>query len=158
MKPLLVKAHAIYAIYKTALERGGDVFLLILRAYFGYRFIKTGLGKFENFDSVVEFFTSLQIPYPYLNAAAAASVEVLGGALLILGLGSRLITVPLTVTMLVAYVTAHSKSLSVFWDNPSVFFRQEPFPFLIATLVVLFFGAGRFSIDAFIGRRALREN
>ena len=69
---------------------------------------------------------------------------MIGGVLLMLGLGTRLASVPLIVTMLVAYLTAHRekafKSLGDFTDQP-------PFPFLMAALVLLAFGAGRWSLD-----------
>jgi putative oxidoreductase len=131
------------------------VFLLIIRAYFGYRFLMTGLGKFQNFDRTVGFFSSLGLPMPEVSAALAAGTELVGGLLLILGLFTKLAALPLTFTMLVAYFTAHQKSLQVFFLGAKFdgnacsvnFFAQSPFPFLFTCLVLMFFGAGKFSLD-----------
>src|SRR5437660_1738239 len=77
-------------------------FLLVIRLYWGYQFAIAGFGKFLNLGGVAEYFQTLGIPLPYLNATLAASTELIGGLLLILGLYSRLITIPLLGVMLVA--------------------------------------------------------
>lgn len=141
------KATGLYAIWVRFLNALQGPFLLIIRAYIGYRFFMAGLGKFQNFSNVVGFFSGLGIPMPEVNAAMAASTELVGGALLLLGLGSRIATVPLTFTMIVAYLTAHSKALENFWSDQSPFFKQEPFPFLMVCLIVLLFGPGKYSLD-----------
>ena len=51
---------------------------------------------------VTEYFTSLGIPAPGLNAHFIALLEAGGGILLALGLFSRLIALPLTIDMVVA--------------------------------------------------------
>jgi putative oxidoreductase len=68
--------------------------------------------------------------------------------LLLLGAASRIITIPLIFTMLVAYATAHSEQLHAFWSNTPQFFKAPPFPYLYTIIVVLLFGPGRFSVDA----------
>src|SRR5258707_11070495 len=87
------------------------LFLLAVRLYWGWQFAQTGWGKLHNIAKIVSFFTDLGIPAPALNARVASSIEFVGGVLLIVGLGSRLIAVPLTVTMLVAYITADREAL-----------------------------------------------
>jgi len=146
----------LYPLYIKVLTELSSIFLLIIRLYFGYRFIRSGLGKFENFDSIVEFFTSLNIPFPEVNVMLSASTELFGGILLLLGLASRIIALPLTVTMLVAYATAHSSALSHLFDKPELFFKPEPF--LFTTLVVLFFGAGKYFVDALVPKNVSKKN
>lgn len=143
----------LYRSYLEILDSLGPIVLLIVRAFIGYRFFSTGMGKLENLSNVTEFFTSLGIPFPGLNACVAGATEMIGGAFLLVGLGSRIIALPLTVTMVVAYLTAHKESVVGFLDDPSTFFSQEPFPFLVISLLVLFVGAGRWSIDELIHRR-----
>lgn len=130
-----------------------DIFLLVIRLYWGWSFIMTGKGKFINWDDTVAFFTSLGIPAPQINAGMAASTEFLGGVCLLLGLGSRIATVPLVFTMLVAYVTAHHAELVGIFQDPDAFLEAPPFLFLMTCLIVLFFGAGKYSIDAMLSRR-----
>src|SRR5271163_4871603 len=81
-------------------------FLLFVRVYWGWQFAQTGWGKLHNLPHVIEFFTSLGIPAPAANAYFVSTLELVGGILLALGLGGRLIATPLAIDMLVAYATA----------------------------------------------------
>ena len=67
--------------------------------------------------------------------------------MLLIGVASRIITIPLIGTMLVAYLTAHTEQLvrAVMADNAPLFFKAPPFPYLFTCLVVLLFGPGRLS-------------
>ena len=51
-----------------------------------------GWGKLMNVGSTATYFASLGIPLPGINAVLPGAVESLGGLLLLLGLGSRLVT------------------------------------------------------------------
>jgi putative oxidoreductase len=127
-----------------------DVFLVILRLYFGWGFISAGLGKLFNVEIQTEAFRDLGIPLPMLNVYLAGTTETVCGFLLMLGFASRIITIPLIGTMFVAYLTAHTEQLYAFWDNTPLFFKAPPFPYLYTCLVVLLFGPGRVSIDGVI--------
>ena len=65
------------------LTKGGDglksPFLLVIRLYWGWQFAQTGWGKLHNIDGVTEFFTSLNIPFPHVNAIFVANLEFFGG-------------------------------------------------------------------------------
>lgn len=143
------RARALAAKFGTTADLVRSPLLLAMRVTWGWGFFRTGMGKLGNFDGTAAYFSSLHIPAPTLNAAAAAATECAGGLLLLAGLGSRVVAVPLTVTMLVAYATAHADSLG---DLDS-FVVQAPFPFLVTALVVLAFGPGAFSLDALLARR-----
>jgi putative oxidoreductase len=130
------------------------VLLLLLRLYFGWGFFKAGLGKLQNIETTAEYFAGLHIPLPTLNAYMAGTTECLGGLLLLLGVASRVVTIPLIATMLVAYFTQHIDELRPLWRlkpdgsyNPATFFKAAPFPYLMTALIVLLFGPGAFSID-----------
>ena len=79
---------------------------LLARLVIGHAFMQTGIGKWENFHDTVEFFASLGLPAPAANAAFTASLEVVGGAALILGIGTNLFAALLSSTMVVALLTA----------------------------------------------------
>ena len=87
---------------------------LLLRLFLAPVFISAGLNKLLAFDSTVEWFGNadwgLGLPLPWLMAFLAVATELLGGVLLLLGLATRYIAVPLMVTMLVAAFAVH-------WDN-----------------------------------------
>lgn len=128
-------------------------FLLIVRLYWGWQFVQTGWGKLGNIQRVVAFFTNLGIPAPALNAWFVSGLEFVGGILLILGLASRLIAVPLTIDMIVAYCTADRDALAKIFADPGKFYGADPFTFLFASLIVLIFGPGKLSLDALLSRK-----
>lgn len=127
-------------------------FLLLVRLYWGFQMMQTGWGKLHHLAKVVEFFTSLGIPLPALNAPFIAGLEFLGGILIMLGLGSRPIALLLTCDMAVAFVTADREALFSIFSDPGKFFAAAPYTFLVAFLIVLIFGSGRFSLDALLTR------
>lgn len=127
--------------------------LLMIRLYWGWQFFLTGRGKLMHLDRVTDWFASLGIPAPGLNAAFVGSLEVVGGLLLIAGLGSRLISIPLTVNMCVAYIMADREALLGVFKDPDSFLTAEPFLFLYASVIILVFGPGLFSIDAIIRKK-----
>jgi putative oxidoreductase len=121
--------------------------LLVLRVYWGWQFAQTGWGKLMNLERTAEFFGGLGIPMPKANAIIAGGVECVGGALLVLGLGARLVSVPLAATMAVAYVTADNEALRAVFSDPEKFTSAAPFMFLLVAVIVLAFGPGAISLD-----------
>lgn len=122
--------------------------LLVIRLYWGWEFFITGKAHLMNLDKTTAFFTELHIPLPKLNAIIAGSTECGGGLLLLLGLGSRLVTVPLIFTMIIAYVAADSEALHAVFSDPDKFTGATPFLFLFASVLIFVFGPGRISLDA----------
>jgi putative oxidoreductase len=150
MNALIHKADVAYGWFLTALNSLQSPSLFAIRVYWGWLFLQSGIGKFGHIDKVVAFFTGLGIPEPTLNAYFNASLETVGGILLILGLASRLISVPLLINMIVAYVTADREALTSFFSESGKFFGADPFPFLLVSLLVLIFGPGKWSVDTLI--------
>ena len=135
--------------------------LLVLRVYFFWQLFTTGQGHLANIGKVSDFFVSLGIPFPMLNAYLSSSVECFGSLLLIVGLASRLTAIPVTITMAEAYLTADLEGVTSIFSDPDKFVKADPFPYFICALIILVFGPGRFSIDALIkwslGGRRRRE-
>ena len=126
--------------------------LLIIRLIWGFQFFQAGLGKFQNMERTVNGFTGIGIPLPAFNAYLVASTEFLGGLLLILGLASRLASLPLAFAMCVAFATAHKDQLLALFSDSEKFFAAPPLPFLLGVLTVLAFGPGKISLDYLISR------
>ena len=124
--------------------------LLVLRVYFFWQLFMTGQGHLAHIGKVSEFFVSLGIPFPTLNAYLSSSVECFGSLLLIIGLASRLTAIPVAITMAVAYLTADLEAVTSIFSDPDKFVKADPFPYFICAVIVLVFGPGRFSIDALI--------
>jgi putative oxidoreductase len=127
-------------------------FLLAIRLYWGWQLIESGWGKLHNLGKVTEFFTSLGLPMPAQTAVFISCLEFFGGILLALGLLSRLIALMLTVNLIVAYITADREALFSIFSDPDKFYAAAPYTFLVASLIVLIFGAGMFSLDALLNR------
>ncbi len=132
-------------------QRLRDPALLFVRVTWGWLFFRTGLGKLGNLQGTSEFFASLGLPAPYVNALFIGCLECVGGLLMLGGLGSRLISALLLGNMAVAYLTAHRDAFA----SLRSFTEAAPYPFLLASLLVFAFGPGRFSLDA-LRRRAGR--
>ena len=94
----------------------------------------------------------MHIPLPKLNAVLAGSTECFGGLLLLLGFGSRIATVPLIFTMIVAYLSADFDKVKTIFNNPDAFVSAAPFQFLLTAVIVWIFGPGVFSLDAVIAK------
>ena len=142
----------LYERHVSLISKLQSPFLLIMRLYWGWQFAVTGWGKLTHLDRTAGFFANLHIPMPKLNAMLAGSTECFGGLLLLLGLGSRIITVPLIFTMIVAYVTADFAKVQNIFVKPDDFVSAPEFQFLLTALIVLIFGPGAFSLDAIIAR------
>ena len=84
---------------------------LFLRLYLAPIFIQAGWNKLQHFDNTVSWFADVEyglgMPFPELMASLAIFAELIGGGLLLIGLFTRLISIPLMVTMVVAAVTVH---------------------------------------------------
>jgi putative oxidoreductase len=142
----------LYRLWVAVVSKLQSPFLLIIRLYWGRQFFLTGRGKLMNLDRTANFFANLHIPMPKLNAVLAGSTECFGGLLLLLGLGSRIATVPLIFTMIIAYVTADPDKINGIFSNPDAFLSAAPFQFMLTAIIILIFGPGIFSLDALIAR------
>lgn len=136
-----------------------SIFLFWMRLTWGHQFFLAGLKKFHNIPGTIDFFQSIHILHPEFTAYLVASIELIGGLLLILGFASRLVSIPLAIIMLTALKTAHWGDLSGFKIvlDPRSLVIQAPYPFLITSLLVFLFGPGRISIDAWIKRWAEKQ-
>jgi putative oxidoreductase len=130
-----------------------SAFLLFVRVYWGWQFMVDGWGKLHHLAKVTEYFGSLGLPAPYMTAYFVSILELVGGFLLAIGLGTRLVALLLTCNMTVAYITGDREALLSIFSDPDKFSAAAPFTYLMASLIVLIFGPGRYSLDYLIGRR-----
>ena len=151
MRKLLSKLSKAHRFFVQLSNRLQSPFLLAVRMYWGWQFFQTGYGKLMDIPRVTDFFTSLNVPYPMFNAYMVGVSECAGGILLFVGLGSRLISLPLAADMIVAYLTADREALGAIFSDPGKFYNADPYTFLFAALMVLIFGPGRFSLDSLLG-------
>jgi len=140
----------LYGLLVAAASGLQSPFLLVVRLYWGFQMMQTGWGKLHSLAKVTQFFSSLGIPLPGLSAPFIAGLEFLGGILIMLGLGSRLLALLLSCDMIVAYIAGDREALFSIFSDPDKFYAATPYTFLVAFLIVLIFGPGRFSLDALL--------
>ncbi|HMN50355.1 MAG TPA: DoxX family protein [Ignavibacteriaceae bacterium] len=120
-----------------------DVHLLAVRLVLAYGFFNPAIMKWQNIESIKEWFGQLGIPFPGLNAYLSASTEMAGVILLTLGLANRIISIPLIFVMIVAIVTVHIGNGFEAGNNGF----EIPIYYILLLLVILIYGAGKYSAD-----------
>ena len=145
-----MKAIQLYYKGVQAVNKLKDIPLLMIRLVLAYGFYVPAKMKWSDIDSIIDWFRSMGMPAPALNAYLAASTEAAGVVLLVLGLGTRIIAVPLMVVMLVAIKTVHWSNGFEAGNNG----YEIPLYYLIMLGVLFVYGPGRLSVDGVIGRKA----
>lgn len=125
------------------LKKAESLPLLLIRLVLAYGFYEPAKKKIINFNGIISWFESINIPAPTLNAALATGAESLGVVLLFLGLGTRIISIPLIVTMIVAIITVHSGNGFEAGNNGF----EIPLYYLIMLITLVVFGGGKLSLD-----------
>jgi putative oxidoreductase len=125
------------------------VALLLIRLTVGVVFVQTGWGKLHKLPDIVEFFRSLGIPAPEIQAPFVSGLEFFGGLALLLGLGARLFSVPLMFSMLVAILTAKKDSIESFTDVLGF----EEWSYLAMFALISLIGPGKLSLDALLAKK-----
>jgi len=123
-----------------------SISLLFARLLVAYGFYEPAMMKWSDMKSVAEWFGSMGIPFPTLNAYMTASTEIAGVVLLTLGFLTRLISIPLIIVMIVAIVTVHLHNGFSAGENGF----EIPLYYMAFLLIFFSHGAGRFSLDRLI--------
>jgi putative oxidoreductase len=147
------RVERLYGLLIASASSLQSIFLLLVRLYWGVQFAQAGWGKLTNVSLVDHFFTTLGIPVPGLSAPFIAGLEFAGGILLALGLGSRLIALLFTCDMLMAFIAADREALFSAFSEPDNLYSATPYTYLFASLIVLIFGPGKLSLDAWLAKR-----
>lgn len=106
--------QAIISFYQSAINKSqtlSGLAPLLLRLYLAPVLLQAGWNKYLHFDDTVSWFGNtewgLGLPFPELLTVLAISSEIAGAVLLAVGLFTRLVTLPLMITMLVAIFAVH---------------------------------------------------
>ena len=130
---------------------------LLLRLTVGFMFFAGAVGKLSDLGKFTAMFVSLGIPAAQLLAPVTAVVELVGGAALMLGLGTRLVSLVLAGDMAGALLTDIGPNLAqkypAPWDFLSNVFYAPEWLLLGLLLWLLCVGAGKASLDAMVARR-----
>jgi putative oxidoreductase len=125
--------------------------LTILRVVVGIVFLAHGWQKVFGFGihGVAGLFGSVGIPLPLVSAGIVMAVEFLGGALLILGVATRLAAGLNAIDMVVAILTVHLKN-GFFAQSMGVEF---PLTLLAACVCLMMAGPGAASAEWLFARK-----
>ena len=126
---------------------------LLVRLFVGYFFLETGWGKIHNLEGMTERFTDWGIPLPAFNAALSGWTELLGGALIVLGLFTRLVSIPMFINMVVATVAVKLKKVGGLDD----FVELDDPLYALSFLWLFFSGPGRVSLDRLLEKVLRRK-
>jgi putative oxidoreductase len=121
----------------------------VARLTLGWIFLQSGWGKLHNLPKVIEYFTSLGIPAPQIQAPFSASMEFACGALLLAGLMTRLASLPLIAIMAVAILTAKKGDIHELSD----LFEVAEYLYIALLLWLGAYGAGPISLDRVFAKR-----
>lgn len=133
----------LYINFKEMLEKLDSISLLLLRVALAYGFWGPAMMKWGNMSGIAEWFASMGYPLPTLNAYLAGTTELAGAVLLLLGLGTRVIAIPLMFVMMVAIFTVHIGNGFEAGNNGF----EIPLYYFLMLFVLLAYGGGKFSLD-----------
>lgn len=127
---------------------------LVVRLSVGIEFFGSGLGKLGRLPGFIDYFRSLGIPLPEIQAPFVAGVELVCGALIVVGLATRPAALMLCGVMSVAIVTAAvpEKHIQASWQGLLEFLYLPEWGLLLLLGWLLLTGPGPASLDARLGR------
>ncbi|MGL4473371.1 MAG: HvfX family Cu-binding RiPP maturation protein [Shewanella sp.] len=116
-------------LFNQAASSTQGLALLGLRVYLAPVLIQAGYNKLSHFSDTAAWFGNaewgLGLPMPEVMAGLAAGTEFFGGILLLLGLATRLVALPMMITMAVAAVTVHWQHGWLAISDPSSWLANE---------------------------------
>jgi putative oxidoreductase len=138
------------------------VVLLIIRLAWGWELFQSGHSHLQDVPGMTARFESWGIPQAKANVYISGYTEMIGGLLMMGGLASRVVSIPLIINFCVAYLTASHDNVVKFFHNiphqdPSILIDDAAFPFLVMSLLILAAGPGVLSIDGLLKYTIFRK-
>jgi putative oxidoreductase len=123
--------------------------LLLIRILVGWVFVSEGIQKFLfPVQLGVGRFEKIGIPAPHFTAPFVGTVEIACGALLLIGLFTRVAVLPLLGVILVAIATTKLPMIAKTGIWSTLHEARTDFSMLLGLLFLLVTGAGTLSLDA----------
>ncbi len=124
--------------------------ILLVRIAAGLIFFTQGILKFIDPSMGVVRFTRIGFPHPYFTAYFVGTFEVVCGLLLLLGLWTRLVSIPLLIVITTAIAT--TKVPELFRANQGFWYMlsdaRTDFAIFCCLVFLISAGGGSWSLDA----------
>ena len=131
-----------------------DVLLLVGRLALGAIFVKSGIQKLLALSAFAAVLSSRGVPEAWTWAVIGATVEFVGGILIVTGFATRFASLLMILFVIVATLISHR-----YWEFTDAARRTQESQFfknlsIIGGFVLLFVtGPGRFALDSLLSRR-----
>jgi putative oxidoreductase len=135
-------------MFKKLMQSDNSKTTLLIRLMVGVVFLSEGIQKFLFPDSLgAGRFAKIGLPSPEFLGNFVGTFEILCGILVILGLLTRLASIPLIIIMLVAIATTKAEVLANdgFWEM--LHGSRTDWAMLLGSIFLLIKGGGNWSID-----------
>ena len=139
-------------LLKRAISAQGSPALILIRLLVGVVFLSEGIQKFLFPNELgVGRFIKIGIPIPEIMAPFVGGVEIGCGALVLVGLLTRVAAIPLIIDMFVAIASTKIPILmgKGFWAMAHE--SRTDHSMLLGSIFLLIAGAGPWSLDARLG-------
>ena len=143
----------LYKRIYDGLNKLRDIPLLFLRLILAWGFYNPAMGKVQDFEAVGQKFAAMGMPVPGFSAYLVGITEFLAVWLFLIGLGTRLISIQVMITMLVAIFAVH-------WEagfSASAGGFEIPLYYFLMAFALFILGPGRISIDHLIGKSVFKK-
>ena len=166
---MLTRLHdqASTSLLAKAARSDAPVSVLLIRILVGWVFVSEGIGKFLFADAQgAGRFARIGIPAPHVMGPFVGVVEIICGALILLGLLTRLAAIPLLIDMIVAILSTKIPILLGRGFGPFSLPKLPQYGFwsmlheartdismVLGLLFLLILGAGAWSLDQTLLRR-----
>lgn len=116
-------------------------------------FLVSGVGKALAPDATIGYIQSVGLPFATLGLVAAVAIEVGGGAMLALGIKTRLVAALLAAFAVVTGLVFHN----AVGDQNQLIHLMKNIAMAGGLLQVVAFGAGAYSVDAASSRKGATQ-
>ena len=134
---------------QTLRGKGVSFLILCVRLFFGVLFFMHGLDKMTNFDQLSLTFPDIMGFGSYMSLMLSIFAEICCSLFLIFGLLVRVMLIPMSIAMAVAFFDVHDAMMPE---------GELSLIYLIVFIIVYLTGPGRFSLDYLIDARFKNES